>query len=160
MREAIAAASRDPRAAFLWARKVEASADTSAELAETEGFATLDSKLAAALRKLVAGSLGRSMNVDKEKLAASGELMTGRQFLLKIYDHFRVTEVDHNILDLEDLIAVKMVNDDMRGLHDDWEMALTGIRKMPDEEWLDILFKGQIKRAPSTQRGHGILQPP
>ena len=41
-------------------------------------------------------------------------MMTGRQILLMIYDHFRVTEVDNNILDVEDLIAVKMVGDDLR----------------------------------------------
>ena len=34
-------------------------------------------------------------------------MMTGRQILLMIYDHYRVTEVDNNILDIEDLIAVK-----------------------------------------------------
>ena len=34
-------------------------------------------------------------------------MMTGRQILLMIYEHFRVTEVDNNILGVEDLIAVK-----------------------------------------------------
>ena len=48
-------------------------------------------------------------------------MMTGRQILLMIYDHYRVTEVDNNILDLEDLIAVKMVGDDLRRFYDDWE---------------------------------------
>ena len=107
VREAVASSSRDPKAAFLWIQKVEATRTSSADLAETDGFATLDSKLATALRKVVTGTLSRSVNVEKEKLAASGQMMTGRQILLMIYTHFRVTEVDNNMLDLEDLIAVK-----------------------------------------------------
>ena len=151
VREAVASASRDPKAAFLWIRKVEASAAVPADLAETDGFATLDSKLASALRKVVTGSLGRSINVEKEKFASSGQMMTGRQILLMIYNHFRVTEVDNNILDLEDLIAVNMNNDDLRRFYDEWEMTLTGIRKVPDEDWLETLLKSQIKGHPGLK---------
>ena len=121
-------------------RKVEALTVTSADLAETDGFATLDSKLASALRKVVTGSLSRTINVEKEKLAAQGQMMTGRQILLMIYEHFRVTEVDNNILDVEDRIAVKMVGDDLRRFYDEWEMTLTGIRKLQESEWLETLF--------------------
>ena len=66
VREAIASASRDPPRAFLWARKAEASDAEFAALAETEGFATLDSKLASALRNIVTGSRGHNINVEKE----------------------------------------------------------------------------------------------
>ena len=151
MREAIASASRDPPRASLWARTADAHNASSDTLAETEGLATLDSKLASALRKVVAGSLGCSINVEKEKLASAGKMMTGRQILLMIYNYFRVAEVDNNILDLEDLIAVKMVNDDLRRFYDEWEMTLTGIRKMPDGEWLETLFKSQIKGHPELK---------
>ena len=74
--------------------------------------------------------------------------MTGRQILLMIYDYFRVTEVDNNILDLEDIIAIKINNDDSRRFYGEWEMTLTGIRNMPDEEWLETLLKSQIKGHP------------
>ena len=90
-REAVASASRDPKAAFHWLRKVEAAAVTLEDLAETDGCATLDSKPANALRKVVTCSLGRSINVEKEKLAANGQMMTGRQLLMMSYNHFRAT---------------------------------------------------------------------
>ena len=38
VREAVASASRDPKAAFLWARKVEATTATSVDFAETDGL--------------------------------------------------------------------------------------------------------------------------
>ena len=47
---------------------------------------------------------------------------------MMIYHHFRVTEVDNTILDLDDIIVVKMVGDDLRRFYDEWEMALTGMR--------------------------------
>ena len=119
MREAIASASREPQRAFLWASKVKTNGVEFDALAETEGLATLDSKLASALRKLVTGSLGCSINVEKEKLATAGRMMTGRQLLLMIYSQYRVTEVDNNILDLEDLISVKMNGDDLMRFHDE-----------------------------------------
>ena len=57
-----------PRPLFLWVQKVETAATTPEDLAETDGFATLDSKLASALRKVVTGSLGRSINVERRNL--------------------------------------------------------------------------------------------
>ena len=81
VREAVASASRDPKAAFLWIQKVEPADTSSSDLYETDGFATLDSKLASALRKVVTGALNRSINVEKEKHASSGKTMTGRQIL-------------------------------------------------------------------------------
>ena len=66
VREAVASASRDPKAAFLWIQKVEPAATSPGDLSETDGFATLDSKLASALRKVVTGALNRSINVEKE----------------------------------------------------------------------------------------------
>ena len=68
-----------------------------------------------------------------------------------IYDRFRVTEVDNNILDLEDLIVVKLNGEDLRRLYGEWDMTLTGIRKMPDDEWLETLFKSQIKGHPGRK---------
>ena len=53
-------------------------------------------------------------------------MMTGRQIMLMVYNYFRVTEVDNNILDVEDLIVVKLVNDDLRMFYGEWGMTLTG----------------------------------
>ena len=75
-------------------------------------------------------------------------MMTGRQILLMIYDHYRATEVDTHMLGIEDLIVVKLVGDDIRRFYGEWKMTLTGIRKMPDAEWLETLFRIQIKGHP------------
>ena len=78
-------------------------------------------------------------------------MMTGRQNLIMTYNHYRATEVDNNTLDLEDRIVVNMNGDDLRMLHDEWEMTLTGIKNMPEEQWLESLFKSQTKGHPGLK---------
>ena len=78
--------------------------------------------------RVVTGSLGRSINVEKEQLATVGKMLTGRQSLLMIHNHYRATEVDDHIWDLDDLITTKLVGNDLRRLYDEWEMTRTGIR--------------------------------
>ena len=65
MREAVASASRQPQEAFLWVREVEQCSDI-ARLEDSDGFHTLDSKLASALARIVTGTLGRSIDVERE----------------------------------------------------------------------------------------------
>ena len=99
VREAVASASREPQKAFLWVQQVESPGVTADMLSDSTPFSTLDFKLAHALAKVVTGTLGRSINVEKEKLANEGKMMTGRQILLMIYQHFRLTEVEGHIMD-------------------------------------------------------------
>ena len=67
VREAVASASRNPTAAFLWVRDVDTTVDRTL-LSDISGFSTLDSKLAAALAKVVTGTLGRTLMWKKRSL--------------------------------------------------------------------------------------------
>ena len=60
VREAVASASRAPRAAFQRCSSAEANSVSFGSLADTDGFATLDVKPASALRKVTAGARARS----------------------------------------------------------------------------------------------------
>ena len=50
------------------------------------------------------------------------------------------------MLDFQDLLAVHMVGDELRRLINDWEMILTGMRKLSDGDVLEILFRRQIAK--------------
>ena len=150
VREAVASASRDPNAAFLWVRDVENTVDRTS-LGDSSGFSTLDSKLAAALAKVLTGALGRSIDVEKEKLAQDGRLMKGREILHVIYKHFKVSEAEGHILDFQDLIAVRMHGDDLRAFLDEWELTLAGMNKIPAEEYLEPMFRSHIERHPGLK---------
>ena len=144
VRAAVASASRNPQAAFLWIRDVETTADNNI-LSESAGLSTLDSKLAAALAKVVIGALGRVIDVEKEKLAQVGRMMKGREILYILYTHLKVSETEGHILDFQDILAVKMHSDDLQGFFfDEWELTLTGMQKQPEEEYLETMFRSQI----------------
>ena len=42
-------------------------------------------------------------------------MMKGREILYIIYKHFKVSETEGHILDFQDLLAVKMHSDDLKG---------------------------------------------
>ena len=113
VREAVASASRNPQETFLWVRDVETVTDVSL-LSESVGCSTIESKLAAALAKVVTGTLGRTIDVDKEK-HARGRLMKGREILFMVYKHVKVSEAEGHTLDLQDLFTVNMHGDDLNG---------------------------------------------
>ena len=50
------------------------------------------------------------------------------------------------MLDLQDLMAVRLVNDDLRKFLNDWEMTLTGMRTVPDDKLLETLFIRELRK--------------
>ena len=50
------------------------------------------------------------------------------------------------MLDFQDLLAVHMVGEELRRFMNDWDMTLTGMRKLPEDDVLETLFRRQITR--------------
>jgi hypothetical protein len=65
-----------------------------------------------------------------------------------LYQHYQISEVDGQMLDFQDLLAVHMTGEELRRFMNDWEMTLTGMRKLPEEDVLETLFRRQIQRHP------------
>ena len=104
-------------------------------------FPTLDAKLAAALSRASHGEYARRINITKEEYATRGMLLKGRQILWLVYQHYKTSEVEGDMLDMQDLLAVRMVSEDLRKFLNDWEMTLAGMRVVPQMELLETLFK-------------------
>ena len=151
----IAGACGDPQAAFTWILKVGKSGVSIDELEDSESFPTLDAKLAAAITRIAQGDLSNRINLMMDRKAKAGKLVTGRQMLFLIYEQYRISEVDGALLDLEDLLHVRLHNDDLRNFLNDWEHVLTGMRQLPDEELLETLFRNQLDK---SQQMHGVTQ--
>ncbi len=83
-RKEVASASGDPKEAFKWITEAE-NAKSFEELSDSGVFLTLDSKIAAALSKVLEGELGRKVQVIEEKLATEGTMMMGRQMYWLIH---------------------------------------------------------------------------
>ena len=49
-------------------------------------------------------------------------------------------------MDFQDLLTVRMHGDDLKGFFDAWELTLTGMQKLPAQEFLETMFRSQIER--------------
>jgi hypothetical protein len=76
-------------------------------LAESEGFATLDSKLAAAVLKVAKGEIGRKLSRLAEVAAREGRPLKGHQCLFVVYEHYKMDEAAGTLFNLSNLITVK-----------------------------------------------------
>jgi hypothetical protein len=106
LRNEVAGASGDPDQGFKWITEVEQPGANLAHLYISEPFHTLDAKLAAALTKIMTGEFARQVYILMEESAAKGLFLKGRQILLLFYQHYKISEVDGQMLDFQDLLAI------------------------------------------------------
>ena len=136
VRDNIAAASAKPDEARTWVGKVYRDSQTIDALDDSDGFATLDAKLLASLTNCAEGDLGRQIATFKELRARED----------KIHEYF-ATSIKHGaIYGLEDLMSVKMVNDDLKGFINKWDSVLAGMKKEPENSVLEAYFRLAVKR--------------
>ena len=146
VRDAVAAASKDPDRAISWFDKVYKDKVTMEDLADSEGMATLDAKLLSSLTNIVEGDLARRLDNIKERALMKGESTRGRQALWLFHDHFSTHIHLGAVYALEDLMSVRMKNDDLKTFISNWDSVLAGLQKHPDKDVLQTYFHMNIKR--------------
>ena len=113
-----------------------------------DSFATLDAKLASALRKVVDGALGRRITrLSREEARKHGRQMRGRQVLWLIYQEYKMEERAVGAFSLKELFKIILINDDLVRFIEDWELALANLEKEPDEDVLETLVIAQLEKS-------------
>ena len=147
LRKEVAGASGRPCKAFRWICDMDA-AKSIEDLADIGEFETLDAKLAAGLGKVLHGELGRQIRVLEEKLAATSKVMLrGRQVLFLICDYSKITAETGQVMDFEDIMAVELKGDNVRGYLNDWELTLHAVKEVPSEDILESLVRRQLEKS-------------
>ena len=146
MRDDVAAASAKTDDARSWVGKVYNESQTIDALDDSEGFATLDAKLLASLTNCAEGDLGRQIATFKELRAREEKPVKGRHLLLRFHEYFATSIRRGAIYGLEDLMSVKMVNDDLKGFINKWDSVLAGMKKEPENNVLEAYFHLAVKR--------------
>ena len=145
VRDNVSAASAKPDDARKWIGKVFQEDQKIDSLAELEGFPTLDAKLLSSLTNCAEGDLGRQIATFKELQARENKPVKGRQVLLKFHEYF-ATSIKHGaIYDLEDLLSVRLVNDDLKSFISKWDSVLAGMKKEPEQSVMEAYFHMAIK---------------
>ena len=110
----------------VWGELVSVAIDEAICFHRGEAFAgDHPAKLAVALSRVAFGELSHKINLLKEQKAQKGTLVTGRQILLMVHQHYKISATDGALLKFQDLLEVKLHNDDLRSFLQDWETVLT-----------------------------------
>ena len=147
LRQEVAACSSDPDKALNWIMEVERIDASFDNLVKSGLFRTLDTKLASALAKVCShGLIGQEINTKSEEAAKNNVLLRGRQILLMIYQHYQLGETQGALLGLKHINAVRFRSEaHLEAFKNDWEMVLTNMKSVPDQETLRELLLEQIK---------------
>ena len=135
-----------PKTALKWLLEVDKAASMD-ELQDSKAFETWDAKLASAFAKIIHGKLAKDISLIQERKLQEGIMLNGRQIWWLVQRHFEISELDGQTIEIGDLMAVTLHNDDLVKFLHDWEWVLLGLKTMPDEKWLEHLFHQQIKNS-------------
>ena len=87
------------------------------------------------LTNICEGDFARQLDIFEEEQAKSGTPARGRQALLMIHKHFSTGRKHGAVYDIEDLMAVTLANDDLRGFITRWDAVIAGMTSEPDTMW-------------------------
>ena len=54
-------------------------------------------------------------------------------------------------MDFQDFMSVEMYGDDLSGFFMEWESVLVNMKKVPDEEYLETMFRAQVEKHPGLK---------
>jgi hypothetical protein len=157
LRSEIVAASDRPLEATTWIFEVERPLLTIEEMVSSpsDPFRSLDAKLQAALNKLTKGEQARKLSIVQERLALTGQLLSGRQHLLFIYLEFAKDAHKTDAVAYQNLekIAYPPGNDDsaLEEFLTLWDGLLMSFNKPPSDDHLYAAFHRRIKGLPGLK---------
>ena len=155
VREAVVAASNN---AFKWLSKVWDKDTKIDDLRDTEGFPTLDAKVLSAITNVLEGEFARQIDSFKEPQPHAGRLVRGRQVLAKLDAYFATSALHGSLYELEDLLGVKLINENLITFMSNWDTVLSGMKVTPDDTFLEPLFHRQVKKCKSISHDIAIYE--
>ena len=141
-REAVRAASDAPDEAFKWILEAYDKDANHDSLRDPGKFLALDTKLLAALTKVARAELSREILIFQETEASKSRAVRGRQVLYLFDQYFKTNEEVGSLYSVEDLLKVRLLNDDLSTFINNWESVMSGLSHTPDETTMrDILLR-------------------
>ena len=130
--------------AYKWIDEVD-TVDDYEDLIDDGAYQVISSKIQQGLEKICFGELQRVINLDREKLDKQGTWMNGRQVTWLLYQHYRINQTDVAIMDITDVINLKLKGDNVREFMGKWDTTLLHVGKRPDDEQLEVLLPAQLE---------------
>ena len=147
-----------------WISKVEEPEVTFEQLADSEGYETLDSALCAAINDAARGDLREELSIRSQELRRRGTLMTGRQALYVVYSFYEIDADRGALYDLSDFMSGTFRADkDMQNFLQVWTRTVQGLSEPQPQNNVRTLLFEQLQKAqalkPDIEAGHPLLRP-
>ena len=101
----------------------------------------------AALTKIARGELSREVLIFKETEASKNKAVRGRQVLYLFDQYFKTNEEVGALYSVEDLLKVRLLNDDLSTFLGNWESVMSGLSHTPDETTLRDIFLRELRQS-------------
>jgi hypothetical protein len=140
----LANASGYPDECYRWLGECEKPGIKITDLEESQHFPMIDSTFATGLIKAI--PKGHEVEVELNYLEEEYEkqdvpaMVKGRQIWFLIIKHYQISEQEHKIMELKDLMNCKMRHDDLKRFQADWDMCLLCQSRQHDEILLHTLY--------------------
>ena len=79
-------------------------------------------------------------------------MIAGRQILLLIDQHFRMSEMDGGVYETEHLFSVKMKGEKLQDFVTTWDQVLAGPAKGPDDATLQALLLRNLRQCKAMEQ--------
>jgi hypothetical protein len=156
---AVAAASGRGEQGYAWCLRAEDQAVSFDDLADSEGYDTLDIKLSSALTLIASGDLGLRISLAVDRQKQQGRVLKGRQIIWLVHDHHKLDDERGAMYDYADLQAIKFKGDNnLERFMNTWEMVLQGMTEPPPPRFIEITFFDQLKGSKALETEIGIYE--
>ena len=91
--------------------------------------------------------MAREILIFKETEAAKDIAVRGRQVLYLFDQYFKTNEEVGSLYSVEDLLKVRLINDDLSTFLSSWESVMSGLSHMPDETTLRDIFLRELRQS-------------
>ncbi len=98
------------------------------------------------------------VQVKETALSHEGKMIRGRQVAWMIYKHFKLSEEDGAMLEWDELLHVHLRGDNLQQFENDWNNTILNIRELPDEVFLETLFRKQLDKSEQLKNAMALYQ--
>ena len=116
------------------------------------GFVVLDSKIACALKKLLAADFKRRIYMEEQQAQQDNRFLKGRQIAYMIYDNFKISGIGEALHVFNDLSSVQLKNVNVQGFDTKWDEIPLSMTKFSLE-----IFQKTCTRSSTASSKNGNL---
>ena len=154
-----ASASTNPVEVYNWVFEVDKVRYEELERNDNR-YMTLNSKIATELARIIYGEFQRKIIILEEKMLkdpGGAKLLSGRQLAWMIFENFKTANEYNGLMDVTDLLKVKLRGDNLLAFRNDMDSALQNQRKEPDEDTKIAIYKRAMDDSPQLKETMAAL---